>query len=92
MAQFHETKSADSPSGRLGVQVRVRTVEALPDSALVHLLRDVDVRVGHGDLHDVAVGEGDLDARLRVPQARATLLQVGLVVRRVVILERKARF
>ena len=45
-------------------------VETLPTSALVHLLRDVDVPLLDrvvGDLHHAAVQHRDLDAGVREP-------------------------
>ena len=45
-------------------------VDALPEAALVHLLRDVDVRVGDGDLDDVAVRHRDLYPAHSVPAGR----------------------
>ena len=57
---------------------RLPLVDALPESALVHLLRDVDVRVDHGDLDDVAVGHRDLDAARGVPgKSRVGVPTVG---------------
>ena len=50
--------------------VALALVDALPESALVHLLRDVDVRVDDGDLDDVAVGHRHLDAARSVPGIR----------------------
>ena len=46
-------------------------VKALPAPALVHLLRDVDLRLLDllmGDLHCVAIQHWDLDAAVRVTQ------------------------
>ena len=46
-------------------------IEALPASALVHLLRDVDVRLLDGvvgDLHHAAVQHWDLNAGVSVTQ------------------------
>ena len=58
--------------------VALALVDALPESALVHLLRDVDVRVDHGDLDDVAVGHRDLDAARGVPgKSRVGVPTVG---------------
>ena len=49
----------------------VLRVKALPAPALVHLLRDVDLRLLDllmGDLHGVAIQHRDLDAAVRVTQ------------------------
>ena len=52
----------------------VLRIEALPAPALVHLLRDVDVRLLDllvGDLHHAAIQHWDLNAGVRVTQRRA---------------------
>ena len=52
----------------------VLRVKALPAPALVHLLRDVDLRLLDllmGDLHCVAIQHWDLDAAVRVTQCWA---------------------
>ncbi len=61
-------------------QAGAAALQTLPDSALVHFLRDVYVAAfADGDLHDVAVVHGDLDGRAGVAKARAPLLLIVVV-------------
>ena len=59
------------------VSVVLALVDALPEAALVHLLRDVDVRVGHRDLDDVPVRHRDLYPARGVPAGRRGIPDVG---------------